>query len=354
MPPLSKKISAIITNYQGRDLVQRCISSLLKDTYSVEIIVVDNGSTDGSVECIQEHFGGRVKTIILANNPGPAAAWNSGIEAAQGEILLLLDNDTEVQLGTLAALDNFFANNQTVGVAQCKLLRLQEPTQIDSVGEYLSPLGFLIHRAPYRMVDRGQFETPDEIFAAKSAAMAVRKSAFIAAGPFDESYFQYVIETDFCWRVWLVGYRVVYCPNTSVWHQWGGSERLLTEKQKLENISYQGTRNLILTLLKNLQWWSVLEMVSLTASALAGLAVWRALHGDLWRAHGIARGLGGIMMQIPTLWKKRQAVQRQRMISDRQLFRRVMRYRSLFYFIKQANLPYRTKKRRPTVTVKRI
>lgn len=346
-------ISAIITNYQGRTLVERCVASLLKDAYPAEIIVVDNGSTDGSVTALNQRFGDRVRTIILPNNPGPAAAWNKGIAAAHGNVLLLLDNDTEVQPGTLERLVTFFAADPTVGVAQCKLLRLAEPNQIDCVGEYLSPLGFLVSRAPYGSVDHGQYETADEIFAAKSAAMAVRRAVFEAAGDFDESYFQYVIETDFCWRVWLSGYRVVYCPGTKVLHLWGGSERLLSERQKLENISYQGTRNLLATLIKNLGPWSLLRITSLTTAACVGLALWRALNHDFWRARGILRGLCSIPLHGVPLWKGRQAIQRRRTMSDRDLFRRVMHFPSFFYFIGKANLPYRPTKRSATISAKR-
>ncbi len=351
-PPAT--ISAIITNYQGRTLVLRCVASLLKGAYPVEIIVVDNGSTDGSVTALEQSFGDRVTTIILPNNPGPAAAWNKGIAVAHGDILLLLDNDTEVQAGTLERLADFFAADPTVGVAQCKLLRLAEPNQIDCVGEYLSPTGFLVHRAPYGTVDQGQYETADEIFAAKSAAMAVRRTAFQVAGVFDESYFQYAIETDFCWRVWLAGYRVAYCPGTKVLHQWGGSERLLSERQKLENISYQGTRNLLMTLIKNLGPWSLVRIVPLTVIIFIGLAFWRALYRDWWRARGILRGLRDTPRAIVPLWKRRQLIQQKRTVSDRDLFQAVMRSPSIFYFIGKASLPYRSMKRNATVSAKRI
>lgn len=332
------RITAIITNFQGRGLVTRCVASLLAEPPHPEIIVVDNASTDDSVAVLRQRFGRGVTLIALGKNYGPARAWNVGAKAAGGEILLFLDNDTEVQPGTLGALERLFTHDPSIGAAQCKLLFKADPKRIDYVGDYLSQFGFLIQRAPLGTVDHGQYDSAVEILSAKSAAMAVRREALEAASGFDESYFQYIIETDLCWRVWLAGYRVVFCPGTAVFHAWGGTERVFSDRYKRWNVKYQGTRNSMATLVKNVGSRALLSVLPRHLFLWLGYAGWLVIKRDLSGSFGILQGIGAVIRWLPRLWWTRRSIQRQRKISDRELFRRVLRRQPLTYFIRKISI----------------
>jgi len=140
-------VSIIIVNFNDKRHLYRCLSSILKSEYpSFEIIVVDNGSTDGSVELVKKLFGNnpRIKLIQNERNLGPAAGRNIGAEVAKGRYLAFLDNDTEVNPKWLKEAVKVMESDLTIGAAQCKLLLMGHRNRFDYAGDYLSPYGFLI------------------------------------------------------------------------------------------------------------------------------------------------------------------------------------------------------------------
>lgn len=343
MPSKTNNISAIITTYQQRQLVERCINALLNDSNSIEIIVVDNGSSDDTIPVLKSRFGTKVTLIALGHNTGLAHAWNVGAARAKEEILLFLDNDTEVQPGTLAAIIKYFSQEKTIGAAQCKLLFKADPRRIDCIGEYISPLGLLVQRATVGTLDHPKYNTAVELFAAKSAAMAVRTKAFRQAGGFDPIYFQYVLETDLCWRIWLAGYRISFCPNTAVHHVWSGSSRLFNSSEQRRKIGFQSARNTLLTLFKNLGRPRLLYMVPINTGLWVGLAGWKFLTGDLDTAMGIVTGLAWLASHPRVIGRRRRQVQQQRKVADTTFLPRLTRKKSLSYFIQKVIHPYQIK-----------
>lgn len=348
------RISVLIVNFQGRGLTERCVASVATDPLAEEIIVVDNGSTDGSVELLQQQFPSRLQMMLLGKNLGSAVGWNRGTERATGDILLFLDNDTELSAGTLAAVKTLFEQDASIGAAQCKLLLKARPTRIDCVGEYFSQTGFLVSRALVGTEDTGQYEQIEEIFAAKSAAMAVRAEAFRASGGFNEWYLQYVIETDLCWRIWLAGYRVVYCPGTRVLHAWGGTEWVLSDRQRRWNIKFQAARNSLATLTKNLGGGALVRMLPVHASLWAALGLWLLLHGDRAGARGVWSGLLAYARNFPRLLAARKRIQANRHITDRDLFRRVLRRQPLTYFLHKMSIRVTPAPAPPSDRVRRV
>jgi len=252
--PRNPLVSIIIVNYNGKDYLRECLRYVLVSQYdNFEVIVVDNGSTDGSREFVREMARRADKPIMLLANPvnlGPAEARNQSTAIARGEILAFLDNDTKPDpLWLKEAVRGL--DRDDVGVVQCKLLLVGRGNLIDSIGCFLGSFGFLVQRVPLGVVeDVGQFEDQIDIFSTKSAGMLIKKTAFEDAGGFDSDYFIYNEEFDLCWRVWLQGYRVRYIPASIVYHESGTTKKIIPQRHS-RLLYYHGSKNYILTVIKN-------------------------------------------------------------------------------------------------------
>ncbi|MGC9203262.1 MAG: glycosyltransferase family 2 protein, partial [Thermoproteota archaeon] len=208
---VSPMVSVIIINYNGKNYLKNCLEHVLASDYdSFEIIVVDNGSKDGSSELVEQIANRTDRKIILLTNPtniGLGKAQNQATKLASGKIFAFLDNDTKPDSKWLREAVKLFENPR-IGAVQCKLLLDGKDGVIDSIGSYLG-VGFLVHRVPpSRVKDTSQFSNVDEIFSTKGAAMLVRKKVFEEIGGFDPDYFLYEEEMDLCWRIWLAGYKI--------------------------------------------------------------------------------------------------------------------------------------------------
>tara|TARA_B100000315_G_C14499515_1_gene551652 strand:+ start:544 stop:1032 length:489 start_codon:yes stop_codon:yes gene_type:complete len=149
---------------------------------------------------------------------------------------------------------------------------MDEPDQIDYVGEYIGTNGFLVQVAPAGTKDEGQFDKQYPILAAKSAGMFIKREAFDVAGGFDEDYFIYVEETDLGWRTWLAGYTVVFAPKCKVYHKFGTSSVILGKHKNDYNSKFHGTKNYILTFLKNLNFFYLVRILPVHIFLWLGLA----------------------------------------------------------------------------------
>ena len=336
-------VSVVVINVDGLTYLQRCVESVRRNRYpGWEIIVVDNGSRDGSQDWVRGLGADdpRLRLIALPENVGPAKARNIGAAAARGHILAFLDNDTVVDAGWLLPLVAMFDADPSIGAIQCKLLLEAERHRIDYVGDYLGQFGFLIQRSPIGATDAGQCDQRVEVFSAKSAGMAIRRRAFVDAGGFDEDYFIYVEETDLAWRVWLQGYRVVFAPDSVVYHAFGTSSVILGRRQR-RLLRFHGTKNYISTLVKNLGPAAAWRIVPLHVLLWLGYAAYLAATGEPRQAGFLLEGVWWCARHARSLLAKRAAVQARRTRGDREVFRHVLRRRSLGYFIgKATNFAY--------------
>ncbi len=246
-------VSVIVVNHNGIRFLERCLQGILSNDYSAfEIIIVDNGSSDDSATFLlsASKWTDKLKIILNPENLGPAVARNQAASIANGRILALLDNDTQPDRSWLisgcAALED-----RRVGALQCKLLLDDGSNRIDSLGSFLSTLGFLVQRVPLGVVeDRGQYDRPIDIFCTKSAGMLVRKDVFDLVGRFDEDYFIFNEEMDLCWRIWLAGYKVIFVPSSVVYHR-SGSTRIISPDSIEFLLYFHGTKNYIASNFKN-------------------------------------------------------------------------------------------------------
>ena len=331
------KASIIIVNYNGFSYVDGCVTSVLQCPFdSLEIIVVDNGSIDGSVEKLRNKYGEKIKIVCLERNFGPSKARNEGVKISKGEFLGFLDNDTTVDADYVVEAIGVFESDDKIGVIQCKLLLMDHPDEIDYVGEYMGTNGFLVQVAPAKTRDEGQFDQQYPILAAKSAGMFIRRSAFEAIGGFDEDYFIFVEETDLGWRVWLEGYSIVFAPKSKVFHKFGTSSVILGKMENDYNAKFHGTKNYILTHLKNLGFVRLCKILPVHIFLWVGLAFFGLVRGNWNNFFWIHKGIIWNMTHLPDTLLKRKKIQKSRKISDEDLFKVVMRKKNFSYYFSKA------------------
>lgn len=219
---MSKKATVIVVTWNGKRFLEACFSSVLKQTYAhYNVLLVDNASQDGSADFVAQRFP-MVKVIRNEKNLGFPGGMNIGLRHADGEILALLNDDTEVQEGWLAELVKAIEVDEKVGIAGCKILYPDGRT-IQHAGGFIDyPLGFGRHYG-YKEVDQGQYDEKREVDYVTGAAMAIRRSLLEEIGGFDEAFFPaYFEDVDLCLRARRAGYKVLYVPSAVVIHHEGG------------------------------------------------------------------------------------------------------------------------------------
>jgi len=328
-------VSVIILNHHGRQFIENCLDSVIKSDYlNKEIIIVDS-SSDGSNELIKKKYYRikNLKIIEIPNNYGPDRARNIGATTAKGEYLAFLDNDTEVDPHWLNELVKVMQSDKSIGSAQSKLLKIEPRNYFDCAGDYLGPLGFLIERSR-GVKDRGQFDYIAEILSAKSAASIIRNSIFKKIGGFDEDYFMYLEETDLSWRVWLAGYRVVFIPQSKVYHAFNTPKKSFKRYYPKNIVRYYGCRNYISTLVKNLELRNLIKILPLHLSCWFLLSVLFVFKGNLKDGLYILKGIGWNILNINLLLKKRRFININiRKVSDREILGRVMEKKKMGYYL---------------------
>lgn len=333
-----KLVSVVIANFNGKNYIKNCLLSIQKNTYlNWEIIVIENGSNDGSVEMLEKEFGQwpNFHLIKLEKNFGPALARNRGVAKAKGKIICFLDNDTEVDPDWIKNAIKYYENDSKVGILQCKLLMFDNRKKLDYAGEYLSSLGFLVHRAYFEEEDHGQYDKPGEILAAKSAGMFIRKDVFDKIGGFDDDYFIFVEETDLSWRSWLAGYKAIFAYDSIVFHHFSSIKKIASPAFNNRLVRFHGTKNYILTLYKNLALRNLIVILPKHIFLWFGLAFYLLLRGSLASFGNILKGIIWNFFNFRKNYLKRKVIQRNRVITDKELFEIVYKKRGIYHYIKK-------------------
>ena len=312
------QVSVVIVNWNGLALLPDCLDSLSACGTPLEIIVVDNGSTDGSVGYLRQ----RPEIVVIGNatNTGYAPANNAGIARATGEFVLLLNNDTRVAPGFLEPLLHMMSTTADVGAGQCKMLSFDPPYRVDAYGSYLLRTGFLYHLR-YGKPDPPP-EPPFEIFGAKDAAMLIRASVLRDVGGFDPDFFAYLEDSDLSWRIWLGGWRVLCVPESVVYHRGGATASRLPSAF----VTFHSFKNRTCMLLKNLSTPAAWRILPVHLALNLGLIAMELIRGRGGAARAVASALNWNRRHLrATLRKRRDVQQRIRRVSDRALLPRITR-----------------------------
>ena len=218
-------VSIIIPNYNGGDLLYNCIDSIYKNISikDFEIIVVDNGSTDNSINRVKSNFQ-NVEIISSNSNLGYSGGCNLGATHASGKYLLFLNNDTEHSNEWIEKLVYFLDSNSKIAAVQPKILNVHNKKLFDYAGgaggfidKFCFPFvqGRIFHTLEE---DHNQYNNPSRIFWASGAAFMIRSNIFKTLEGFDKVYFAYMEEIDLCWRAQAMGYKIYSVPDSFVYH----------------------------------------------------------------------------------------------------------------------------------------
>jgi GT2 family glycosyltransferase len=318
------KVSVIVVNWNRRELLRACLDSLGSQTApGFEIIVVDNGSADGSPEMIQREYSG-VRLIRNLENRGFCAANNQGIRASEAEFIALLNNDAEADAGWLQALVGALEARPDCGMAASKILVWEDPGRIDKAGHLIYPDGQNRGRGSGER-DRGQYDRQEETLWPDGCAALYRKQMLDAIGGFDEDLFAYADDAELGLRARIAGWRCQYIPAAVVRHHRGATLGLGSAR-RLALIE----RNRVLLAVKlfplSLLWLNPFYYLARIASG-----VWEAAHGrgeaglypglkgKLIMAAALIRGDLEAIPLAPRMWRKRRDIDSIRKLSPGQV-----------------------------------
>jgi len=304
-------ISVVIPNWNGARFLPTCLDSLRHQTYpDFEVIVVDNASTDKSVELIEREYP-EVRLVKLPTNRGLTGGANAGIQVTRGEIIALLNNDTEADPRWLRELHCALEADPGAGMAASKMLLFDRRDVIHSAGDFYRADGVPGNRGVWER-DEGQFDGTRRVFGACGGAAAYRWAMLEEIGLFDEDFFMYCEDVDLDWRAQLAGYPCAFAPRAIVYHR-------LSATGGGETASYYCGRNFIFVIVKDIPtpllkkyWWRI--TLAQLRIAWEALCAWR---GKAARAR--LRGQLAALCHLPLMLRKRREIQRARRVSSEHL-----------------------------------
>jgi GT2 family glycosyltransferase len=282
--PVQPKLAIVILNWNGSKYLRQFLPSVLASTYlNKEIIIADNGSSDDSLEILQESFP-QVRVIELKHNYGFATGYNLALKQVNADYYALLNSDVEVQPRWLEPIIELMENKVEVGACQPKLLSFSDQSSFEyagACGGWLDHFGYPFARGrifDYCEKDEGQYENASPVFWASGAALIIRARLYHEMGGMDGYFFAHQEEIDLCWRLQLSGYEIFVCPSSVVYHLGGGTLPKGNERKVFLNF-----RNNLIMLAKNLPLgraiWTIpvrilLDIISAWKSLLSGELVY--------------------------------------------------------------------------------
>ncbi len=307
-------VSIIILTYNGKRHLKECFESIEQLNYPKnkrEVIMVDNASSDGSVEYIKKNFPS-IKILHLSKNYGYAGGNNRGSKIANGEYIVFLNQDIIVNSNWLFELINSMQENTDIKICGSKNLQ-KDKNKVLTFGGYLTIVG---GGTGENIVDATQKIQKDTrlIGYAAGSSLVVEKKAFEYLSGFDETYFMYDEECDFCWRAWLYGYKVAVLPSAIVWRNADN------DSKKREKFLFHIIKNQLMSVLKNFELHNLIYALLISffynSFQIVKYLLLRRPHSiaDIIKAHLF------VIRNLPEILKKRKIIQKNRKISDKELY----------------------------------
>jgi GT2 family glycosyltransferase len=300
-PPKRARVSLIVPTYNGAHLLPTCLEAVARQTRRPdETVVVDDASTDDTSELLAARYPW-VRVVRHQRNTNFVGAVNSGIGETTGEIVVLLNNDTEPEPGWLAALVAPLEADPSLGATASKLLLFDRRDHLHSAADAFSPGGVPFNRGAWTR-DTGQFDHSVDVFGACGGAAAYRRSAIVEAGGFDGWLVSYLEDVDLSWRLQLLGYGCRFVPEARVYHVISATEGSLKS-------SYYCGRNFLLVLASDVpgpllrrHWRSVLR-------EHGGLFLDALRHAREPSARARLRGYVAGLRALPAALRRRRRIQ---------------------------------------------
>jgi GT2 family glycosyltransferase len=301
------RVTVVIPTWNGRELLEIVLPTLAAQEYrDFRALVVDNGSTDGSLEYVREHWPD-VDVLAFPANIGFAAAVNRGIEACETDLVALLNNDVELDPRWLGELVDALDAHPRAGSACSKLIDFHDRSVLDGTGDLITWSGMCVRRG-FGETDRGQYDGPAEVFSACAAAAIYRREAFDDVGLFDEDFFAYFEDVDWGFRARLRGWSCRYVPTSVAYHMGGA-----TTRREGDRDIYFCRRNQVALVGKNFPGPSLLRYSWLLAIDQVGALVSAAMERRTSRQ---LRSWRDALRQLPATLRKRRDVQARRIVDS--------------------------------------
>jgi GT2 family glycosyltransferase len=331
-------ISVVVVTWNRRDLLKSCLQSLNRQKLEqpFEVIVVDNGSDDGSPEMALQEFSEdpafRLKLIRNQANVGFCAGNNQGFAASDSEFVALLNNDADAEPDWLAALVRAFEGRPEIGMAASKILVHEDPRRIDKAGHLIYPDGQNRGRGSGEL-DAGQYDRIEEVLWPDGCAAMYRRAMLDQIGGFDEDFFAYADDAELGLRARIAGWKCLYMPAARVLHHRGATLGVRSER-RLVLIE----RNRVLLAAK-LFPWSLLWLNGAYYLMRLAAGLWAAatrkgevgrypgLSGKIQAALALLKGDLAALTLLPKMLAKRRSVNRIRKLSPREVRALILRHR---------------------------
>jgi len=332
-------VSVILINYNGKPLLERFLPSVANLNYSnYEVVVVDNASTDGSAEFIRNTYP-NFKIVIADSNYGTAEGSNIGAREARGEYLFFVSNDMEPDKNILNYLIEKIENDLAIGVTTCKMLRITERSEkldiLDSLGSDADIFGFPTARG-INEVDNGQWDFPAEVFFSFGGALLIKKDLYNRIGGYDEKFFTLVDDTDLCWRVHLLGLKVMVEPKAFLYHRVSATLGTIYGRSHKRFLS---ERNTLRMLLKNYSTGYLFFILPLYFVLLFLEMIFFIVVGKPIIAKSVVNAIGWNFSNLKDTLRKRKLAQNLRKARDNEIWKLMQKRSSkvsfFFDFLKQ-------------------
>ena len=314
-------------------LLKACVDSLLAQTYAaLEIVVVDNGSDDGSDAFIEASYADRVVLVRHRSNRGFAGGVNAGIRVARGDLIALLNNDAVADPRWIEQLVTGLTYGPDVGMCASKILSLREPAIIDKVGHVIYPDGLSVGRAMGER-DCGQFDRVEETLLPDGCAALYSRRLLDDVGLFDEQFFAYCDDAELGLRARLYGWRCVYVPTAVALHLHAGTFRqfsplrvMLIERNRL----WLTVKLYPWPLLAVLPFFTALRYLWNAGAAVVGVGSagrFAHTHSRAALVLALGRAYGSALRGLPSILKKRRRIRGGRRLTDLAFYRLLWHYR---------------------------
>ncbi len=315
------RVAVVVLNYNGRRLLPDCLASLRALATPAEVVVADNGSTDGSLDYLRQAQPD-ARIIDLGHNLGFAAGYNRALAGVDAEWFVLLNNDAALAPDWLELLLDAACQHPRAAILGGKLL-LGDPAQpgqpgqrrtLQAAGASLTEAGTAFEIG-WGQPDDGRFDRPGPVGAIPGAALLVRREIYFELGGFEPDYFAYLEDVDLCWRAWLRGYEVHYVPAARAFHAYGASGGGRTSPFRIHWMQ----RNRLANMVKHLEPASLPRAVTVSVAydLYRVLEFGRRAHWQSLRALGT--GTLAFWRCFGMIVARRRTGQRARRMSDQEL-----------------------------------
>ena len=308
------EVAVIVLNYNGKHHLAECLRSLqILDYENYEVYVVDNGSTDSSIEYVRESFPW-VKIIAFKENLGFSKAYNEAAEMVDAELVAVLNNDTRVEADWLKELVATILKDNSIMAVGSKILLYDNSQLLSHAGTKFSPIGGGFNIGLYKK-DKEIYNVKKQVGAVCGASMLVRRNLFIRIGGFDEDFFAYFEDVDFCLRAWLYGFKIFYVPTSIAHHKLGGSFGSRASPFRV----FLGERNRLMMIIKNFEIKNFVKAMVIYPIFVMTLIYLSLKNKHVRSIKSILEANIWILRNFRKVINKRRLLQGSRRISDRYL-----------------------------------